>query len=143
MVWTEKQRKVCCGSKWNSKEELKLSMDSKDDVQAAGLVALFRFLGEESVFLRACYCRLNVTSISFECDPEVTNMQKKSSFNDVYVTQSVSTTKIRRTITDKSVRENIQTRSESGFCDGLSRCKGCSVCIMECLIAKSESTVVG
>lgn len=49
MVWTEKQGKVCCGSKWNSKEERKLSMDSKDDVQAAaGLVALFRFLGEES-----------------------------------------------------------------------------------------------
>lgn len=77
MVWTEKQRKDCCGSKWNSKEELKLSMDSKDDVQAGGLVALFRFLGEESSVFVGSYYRLNATSISFECDPEVTNMHKR------------------------------------------------------------------
>lgn len=77
MVWTEKQRKVCCGSKWNSKEELKLSMDSKDDVQAGGLVAQFRFLGEESSVFVGSYYRLNATSISFECDPEVTNMHKR------------------------------------------------------------------
>lgn len=59
------------------KKNVNYQWDSKDDVQAAGLVALFRFLGEESSVFVGSYCRLNATSISFECHPEVTNMHKR------------------------------------------------------------------